>query len=355
MSPGYIAIDLGAESGRVIVGTLTDGKVVLEEIHRFPHEIVQLPTGLHWNVTYLWREIVSGLQQAAAWAKTHQVQLVSVGVDTWGVDWALIGASGETLGLPHAYRDPRNAPAYKQVIDRLGEDAIYQTTGIQFMSLNTLYSLYAQSQHGPELLEAAKRLLFMPDLFHYWLSGTMANESTIASTSQMVDCQTQQWASKLLEPLELPTSILGEISHPPVRVGTLLSQLAADTGLADDLLVVAPGSHDTASAVAAVPATQGNDWCYLSSGTWSLLGAEIEEPCLSSAAQTAQFTNETRSRWQDSLLEKHRRFVVGTRVSSRPSQARAAIRLCPARRTSSHSRGLSDANQSRLPLLPNPR
>ena len=292
MLRGYVAIDLGAESGRAVVGTLAEGKVALEEVHRFPHEIVRLPTGLHWNVTYLWREIIEGLKRAASWAEEHQVKLVSVGVDTWGVDWALIGSSGELVGLPHAYRDPRNQQAYEQVVDRIGEDLIYQTTGIQFMALNTLYSLYAQWNHGRELFDSAERLLFMPDLFHYWLSGKPVVEATIASTSQMVDCHSGQWATGLLEKLEMPTTFLGKIAPPATQVGTLLPELAADTGLPDDLMVVAPGSHDTASAVAAVPASTGDDWCYLSSGTWSLLGAELDEPCVSAAAQEAMFTNE---------------------------------------------------------------
>jgi rhamnulokinase len=292
MLRGYIAVDLGAESGRVIVGTLADGKIALQELHRFPHEPVHLPSGYHWNVTALWREILAGLKKAAAWAGEQRVQLVSVGVDTWGVDWALVGKSGELVGLPHAYRDPRNQSAYEQAVDKLGVELIYQTTGIQFMALNTLYSFYAQWNSGPELINAADRLLFMPDLFHYWLSGEIVNEATIASTSQMVDCHTGKWATQLLERLEMPTHFLGRISPPGTPVGTIRPELAAETGLPEDLMVVAVGSHDTASAVAAVPAAQDDDWCYLSSGTWSLLGVELDEPCVSAAAQEAMFTNE---------------------------------------------------------------
>jgi len=292
MSRGTIAVDLGAESGRVIVGTLEGNQITLEEVHRFPHEPVELPTGFHWDVTGLWREICRGLKKAAQWAAEQQVQLVSVGVDTWGVDWALIGESGELVALPHAYRDPRNQAAYEEVVDKLGEDAIYQTTGIQFMPLNSLYSLYAQKLHGKEVFDAASALLFMPDLFHYWLSGNQLVEATIASTSQMVDCHSRTWADKLLQAIGLPTDLLGKISPPGSQVGTLRPELAAETGLPKDLTVVAPGSHDTASAVAAVPASSESQWCYLSSGTWSLFGAELDEPCVSSAAQQAMFTNE---------------------------------------------------------------
>ena len=208
MKQAYLAIDLGAESGRVIAAALDDGRMQLEEIHRFAHEPVWLPTGLHWDITGIWREIVAGLRKAAAWAAQHDVRLVSVGVDTWGVDWALVDKAGELVGLPHAYRDPRNQAAYEQVVAKLGAERIYQTTGIQFMALNTLYSLYAHKLADPGALAAAERLLFMPDLFHYWLSGELAVEATIASTSQMVDCHTGDWAREMLAELGLPAHIL---------------------------------------------------------------------------------------------------------------------------------------------------
>lgn len=292
MTSAYIAIDLGAESGRVIVGVLADGRMQLEEIHRFGHEPVWLPTGLHWDVTGIWREIVIGLRQAAAWASENNVRLVSVGVDTWGVDWALVDAAGELVGLPHAYRDPRNVPAYTEVLTTLGAERIYQTTGIQFMSLNTLYSLYAHKLADSSSLRAAKRLLFMPDLIHFWLSGMPAVEATIASTSQMVDCHTGKWAADMLRDLDLPTSILGPIVPPGDTIGPVRTRLAAITDLPETLHVVAPAAHDTASAIAAVPAADGVSWCYLSSGTWSLLGAELSEPCVTPEAQAAMFTNE---------------------------------------------------------------
>jgi rhamnulokinase len=292
MSRAYIAIDLGAESGRVIVGVLADGRLRLEELHRFAHEPVWLPTGLHWDVSGIWREIVRGLRQAANWASQNKVELLSVGVDAWGVDWALVDAAGELVGLPHAYRDPRNPAAYEAVVGRLGAERIYQTTGIQFMALNTLYSLYAHLQADPGALMAAARLLFMPDLFHYWLSGSMVIEATVASTSQMVDCHTGDWARDMLGELGLPAKILGPISPPGTVVGTLRPALAQETGLPAGLRVIAPAAHDTGSAVAAVPAVDGTNWCYLSSGTWSLLGAELAEPCVSAAAQEAVFTNE---------------------------------------------------------------
>jgi rhamnulokinase len=292
MGAAHIAVDMGAESGRVIVGVLEGGRLRLEEVHRFAHEPVWLPTGLHWDISGIWREIVTGLRRAAEWGKTNRAQLVSVGVDTWGVDWALVDAAGELMGVPHAYRDPRNAAAYEEVLSKLGRERIYRTTGIQFMQLNTLYSLYAHKHADPGSLDAADQLLFIPDLFHYWLSGNRVVEATIASTSQMIDCHTGDWAREMLGELGLSSKILGEISPSATVVGTLHPKLVAETGLPASLKVVTPASHDTGSAVVAVPADEKTSWCYLSSGTWSLLGAELESPCVSEAAQAASFTNE---------------------------------------------------------------
>ena len=295
MPRAYIAIDLGAESGRVIAAVLADRRLQLEEIHRFAHEPVWLPTGLHWDTTGIWREITLGLRKTAEWADSGKVELVSVGVDTWGVDWALVDAAGELVGLPHAYRDPRNSAAYENVIATLGVERVYQTTGIQFMPLNTLYSLYAHQLADAKALATADQLLFMPDLFHFWLSGERTVEATIASTSQMIDCHTGDWAVEMLEELGLPTKLLGRITPPGTVIGTLRSKIAEITGLPTSLQVVAPAAHDTASAVAAVPAEANGsnaEWCYLSSGTWSLLGAELDAPCVSAQAQAATFTNE---------------------------------------------------------------
>lgn len=292
MPNAYIAIDLGAESGRVIIGTLVEGRVSLDEVHRFTHEPVWLPTGLHWDTTGIWREVVHGLRNASTWCQQNRAQAASVGADTWGVDWALVDKAGELVGLPHAYRDPRNQAAYEQAVAALGSERIYQTTGIQFMPLNTLYSLYAHHRADPGALESADKLLFMPDLLHYWLSGNAMCEATIASTSQMVDCHTGDWAREMLDDLGLPSHFLMPISEPGSVVGTLRAALAEETGLPADLRIVMPGSHDTASAVAAVPARAGESWCYLSSGTWSLLGAELSAPCVNAAAESEVFTNE---------------------------------------------------------------
>jgi rhamnulokinase len=292
MTTAYIAIDLGAESGRVIVGVLENERLRLEEVHRFLHESVWLPTGLHWNITGIWREIIVGLRKAADWGRANRVELVSVGVDTWGVDWALVDKAGELVGTPHCYRDPRNSAAFDAVVAKLGADRIYRTTGIQFMALNSLCSLYAHQLGDPQAVAAADRLLFIPDLLHYWLSGERTTEATIASTSQMIDCHTGDWAREMVAELGLSTKILGPITLPATAIGKLRSIIVEETGLPSGLRVVASGAHDTASAVAAVPAKQETNWCYLSSGTWSLLGAELDEPCVSAAAQAGSFTNE---------------------------------------------------------------
>ncbi|MEM6332590.1 MAG: rhamnulokinase family protein [Planctomycetota bacterium] len=291
-TPAHLAIDMGAESGRVIVGTLANGRVAIDEAHRFNHLAVDLPTGLHWDTTGILREITAGLAVAARRCAERGLTPTTVGADTWGVDFALLDTSHELLGLPHCYRDPRTAPHYDAALAKLGKPRIYGRTGIQFMPINTLYHLMAAHADTPGLVQQAHRLLFMPDLIHFFLSGKLANERTIASTSQMLDTD-GRWATDLLAQLDLPTHMLHAPVEPGTRLGALRPSLAEATGLPSDFVVVLPGSHDTASAVAAVPADPADhNWCYLSSGTWSLLGVERDTPDTSDAALAAGFTNE---------------------------------------------------------------
>jgi rhamnulokinase len=287
-----IAIDLGAESGRVIVGHHDGVRLTLTPLHRFTHAPLVLPTGLHWNLTGLWSGILEGLQKAAHWSEEMQIPLVSLGVDAWGVDFGLIGSGGELLGLPHCYRDPAHDGAFDQLMKDPGGEAIYEATGIQLLGLNTLFQVAARHQSAPELLKQAESLLFMPDLFHYFFTGRRTVEETIASTSQMTDARTGKWATGLLERLGLPTHLLTEQVPCGSEVGLLLPDLARHTGLPETLRVIAPAAHDTASAIAAVPATENASWCYLSSGTWSLMGAELDAPIVSAAARDAPLTNE---------------------------------------------------------------
>lgn len=292
-SSSYLAVDLGAESGRVIVGVLDDRRLTLHEQHRFQHHPVDLPSGLHWDLTGLWHEILEGIRAGCAWCAEHGHTPTSVGVDTWGVDFALVGRDGELAHMPHAYRDPRNDAAHDKLLSTLGRDRLYDRTGIQFMAINSLPQLVAAHDADPGLLSRAKHLLFVPDLLHYWLTGVPKVEATIASTSQMIDPRTGAWASDLLEAMSLPAQMLGEVVPPGTVIGPLRETVAGRVGAPKGMVVTAPAAHDTASAIAAVPVDpkRGN-WCYLSSGTWSLMGAELGAPVLTDAARDTPFTNE---------------------------------------------------------------
>lgn len=289
----YIAVDLGAESGRVIVGTVTDGKLALHETHRFLHLPVNLPSGLHWDLTGLWHNILEGVRLACEWCADHDIEPTSLGVDTWGVDWSMLGESGELIHMPHCYRDPRNVAAYEKTLETCGREYLYDRTGVQFMAINTLYQVVAARDAEPRVFEEADCFLHIPDLLHYWFTGVKKVEASIASTSQMVDPRTGKWATDVLEKMDVPSRMLGEIVPSGTVLGPLLPAVAKNVKAPDSLRVITPATHDTASAVAAVPVDPANgEWCYMSSGTWSLLGAEIDEPCLSEAAREVPFTNE---------------------------------------------------------------
>jgi rhamnulokinase len=294
-SNAYLSIDLGASSGRAMIGVLSGEPLCLQlaEVHRFEHHPCPTPAGPVWDLTGIWQNILTGLRLATQWCREHGAELASVGVDTWGVDWALVGKSGELLSLPHCYRDPQNDAACERVLNRLGGfEKLYARTGIQLMSLNTLFQVAARFEREPGLFAAAERLLFLPDLFHYWLSGELSTERTIASTSSMLNVHTGDWDHDLLNELGLPTHVLGPIVDPGTTAGRLRQELCEATGLPKSVRIILPPSHDTASAVAAVPATGNQSWAYLSSGTWSLLGAEISAPIATDVARQVPFTNE---------------------------------------------------------------
>jgi rhamnulokinase len=286
----YLGVDLGAESGRVIAGLWDGQKMRLEELHRFPNGGVAINDSLRWNTLGLWSEIQTGLTAAA---KKFGKSVVSVGVDTWGVDYALLSKSGEVLGLPFHYRDARTRGMLQHAFARVPREEIFAATGLQFMEINTLYQLLALQKNNPELLAAAETLLMMPDFLHYCLSGARVSEFTIATTSQCVNPKQRAWAGDLLGKLSLPTKIFPEIVPPGTRIGQLRASLAERTGLGP-IAVVVPAAHDTGSAVAAVPTTNTGqaNWAYLSSGTWSLLGVELPDALLSPRVLELNITNE---------------------------------------------------------------
>ncbi len=283
-----LAIDLGAESGRVVAGTLEGGALELKVVHRFPNGPVETGSGLRWNFTELYKQILHGLKLAGEqWGD----RVVSIGVDTWGVDYGLVDTEGNLLAEPHHYRDNRTEGIQDEVFKLVPSRKIYDITGIQIMPFNTIYQLYAEARADTDAYRDAHRLLFIPDLINYRLTGRMTNEQTIASTSQLLDARTQQWAMPLLQKLNLRTDLFGELIEPGEEVGRITPELSKLTGLPRDVRVFAVGSHDTASAVAGVPAL-GDGWAFLSSGTWSLLGVEVNEPVINDSSYRHDFTNE---------------------------------------------------------------
>ena len=283
----FLAFDLGAESGRVVVGHLQDDILRLEEIHRFPNGPVQIMGSLHWDVLRIWTEIKQGLALAA---KAYGGALTSLGLDTWGVDFGLLDASDTLLTNPYHYRDSRTDGMMEAAFEIVPRAEIYERTGIQFMQINTLYQLYAMARVDSPVLGAAQTFLNMPDLFNFWLSGHKVSEFSIVSTSQCYDPRARDWARDTLEKLGIPTRIFGEIVPPGTVLAGLRTPVCEETG-SPVIPVVASAGHDTACAVAAVPSTS-QDYIYLSSGTWSLMGVELAEPIISKQSLAYDITNE---------------------------------------------------------------
>ncbi len=283
----FLAVDLGAESGRVVAGCYDGDKLSLEEVHRFANTPVRVLRSLRWDILKLFGEVKLGL---AAAARKYGPALTAMGVDTWGVDYGLVDEKGDLLGNPVHYRDSRTDGMMEEAYSRLSKKEIYACSGIQFMFFNTLFQLLSEVVHQSPALALADRLLFIPDLLNYWLTGQKVNERTIASTSQIYDPKCRKWSTTIIEKLGLPEDIFGSIVSPGTVLGPLLPAVADETG-AGALRVVAPGCHDTASAVAAVPA-RGRRHAYLSSGTWSLMGVESTQPVITDKSFEIGFTNE---------------------------------------------------------------
>ena len=281
-SENYLAIDLGAGSGRVMLGRFDGERIGIEELHRFRNPGVNVLGGLRWDVLGLFHDMQSGLRAGA------HAGPVSLGVDTWGVDFALVDRDGDLVGNPYHYRDARTGGKMEEALEFVSREQIFESTGLQFMEINSLFQLFAMK--GTPALESAESLLMMPDLFHYWFTGERLCEFTDATTSQCYDPRERDWAWPIFGALGLPAGIFGQVVDPGTDLGALRASVAAECGL-PDMRVVAPGTHDTASAVAAVPAT-GPDWAYLSSGTWSLLGVESPRPHVTPQVLAKNFTNE---------------------------------------------------------------
>lgn len=283
-----LAFDLGASNGRLVMSRLDGGRIVLEEVHRFPNEPVWFRGRLYWDFFRLLHELKQGLRKAAQLG----VEISSIGIDTWGVDFGLLDRRGELAANPIHYRDNRG----RGMLEEIEADTsvrfshIYEVTGIQNFSFNTLYQLYYDAKYRPELMEQAEALLFMPDLFSYALTGEKYSEYTIASTSQMLDARRKEWAWQLLEGIGLPTRLLQPLIEPGEIWARLSADIQEEVGL-PAVPVVAVGSHDTASAVAAAPLSSANS-VFLSCGSWSLLGMERKEPLISPQSLAANFTNE---------------------------------------------------------------
>jgi rhamnulokinase len=278
------AVDLGASSGRVMVGRIGDRELVLDEVHRFPNVPVRVRGTLYWDVLRLYAEALAGLRAAG-----RDVDLAGIGIDSWAVDYGLLDETGALVGNPIHYRDDRTAAVSERVVAQVPEAELYALTGLQQLPFNTLYQLVSALQ--TPALGAARTLLMIPDLLAYWLTGQIGAEATNASTTQLYDVRGRTWAKDLAERVGVPTHVFPPLREPGEVIGTVLANIAADTGLPADVPVIAVGSHDTASAVVSVPASDDR-FAYISCGTWSLVGVELPAPVLTEDARLANFTNE---------------------------------------------------------------
>lgn len=292
----YLALDLGAESGRGLLGRFDGSQLALEEIHRFPNAPVKLLDTLYWDLPRLFDEIKTALRKVAA----SETTLDGIGVDTWGVDFGLVGRGDTLLANPVHYRDARTDGIMTAAFGQIPWERIYDITGLQFLPFNTIFQLLALKRANSPLLDVAETLLMMPDLFGWLLTGRRAGERTNASTTQLLNPRTGTWSDELCRALNLPRTILPLLIEPGTELGPLRASVADEVDLSRPVTVIAPGTHDTASAVAAVPASGSSsssssappDWCYLSSGTWSLLGVEVSHPVINVETMRYNFTNE---------------------------------------------------------------
>jgi rhamnulokinase len=281
-----VAIDLGASSGRAMLGRLNDGKIELTELHRFSNDPVQVGDRLHWDILRLYHEI----KQALLKAKNQGIEVDSIGIDSWAVDFGFIGKNGELVGNPYHYRDRHTDQIMEKLFAEVPAAEVFGRTGIQFLQFNTIFQLYALKQAGSPWLNEDNRLLMIPDLLRYFLTGEMYNEFSNATTTQLYNPRVGDWDQELLEKLGLPRSWFGEVLQPGAKAGMLQASVCEELNI-PSVPVYAVAEHDTGSAVAAVPATD-RAFAYLSCGTWSLMGTEVQEPVINELAQELNFTNE---------------------------------------------------------------
>jgi len=285
MARSFLAIDLGATSGRTILGRLTDKGIEMEVINRFPNDLKEEDGHYHWDIEALMGNIIDGIKKAAA-----KAELSGVAVDTWGVDFVCFGEDGRPLAKPYSYRDPQTEGAADEFFKRIPRSRVYELTGIEVMNINSLYQLDVMRRRDDPVLRDARKLLFMPDAIACLLSGEAVCEYTISSTSQMLNARTRRLEPELLDAVGLNEGHFGRLVQPGTVIGTLKPEIQAMTG-AGPVPVIAVGGHDTASAVAAVPA-KGDDFAYLSSGTWSLMGIELRAPLINEEMEKLNYTNE---------------------------------------------------------------
>lgn len=281
------AIDIGAETGRVIIGHMNENSLKLEELYRFPSLPSQSNKHLYTDVNRIWTNIQSGLQRTA---DMYKEQISSIGVDSWGVDFALLDSDSSLLGMPYHYRDSRTGTILQRAAEIISLDELYFRTGNQLMPFNSLFQLFATKLQEPEVLERASTLLMLPDLFHYWLCGHKSSEFSNATTTQCYDQINECWAAELLEKFEIPSNLFQSVSLPGTQIGEILPGLAKSLGI-PSYNVILPATHDTSSAIIAVPASR-EDYLYISSGTWSLVGLELEKPLITDESLAVNITNE---------------------------------------------------------------
>ncbi|TXT55081.1 MAG: Rhamnulokinase [Promethearchaeota archaeon] len=289
----YIAVDLGASSGRLILGTLNNKTLELKELYRFENGGIELFDCLYWDILYLYNEIIEGLKK---FTDSHGNRIDGIGIDTWGVDFVLLDRNDELVGLPHHYRDQRTDNMIKEIAKVVPKMEIYKKTGIQFSRINSLTQLFSMVFHNSPQLEIAHTFLLTPDFLNFLLTGRKCSEYTIATTTQLYNSINKNWAYELIEKFSLNKNWFSEIIQPGTIIGTILPMVNNKTGLAEKTKIIAPGSHDTASAIAAVPVLEKiykkRKWAYISSGTWSLMGIETDTPIINKKAFQYNFTNE---------------------------------------------------------------